>query len=75
MTEQQRQGIEILNRIRADVKDDGTPVISEDDYFHLLSFIIDRHQETQYVTQIVPAPYPSPILPYYDCQRWETTCK
>ena len=76
MTEQQRKGIEILNDLKANRYDDGTPVISDDDYFFLLSFIIDKPQEIT-----VPAPYPviqpwplQPLTPYYG-QRWEVTCK
>ena len=76
MTEQQRKGIEILNDLKANRYDDGTPVISDDDYFFLLSFIIDKPQEIT-----VPTPYPviqpwpsQPLTPYYG-QRWEVTCK
>ena len=76
MTEQQRKGIEILNDLKANRYDDGTPVISDDDYFFLLSFIIDKPQEIS-----VPTPYPviqpwpsQPLIPYYG-QRWEVTCK
>lgn len=73
MTEQQRKGIEILNDLKANRYDDGTPVISDDDYFFLLSFIIDKPQE------ITVAPYPviqpfQPLTPYYG-QHWEVTCK
>lgn len=76
MTEQQRKGIEILNDLKANKYDDGTPVISDDDYFFLLSFIIDKPQEI-----CVPTPYPviqpyqpPTIQPLYG-QRWEVTCK
>lgn len=75
MTEQQRKAIEILNDLKAGRNDDGTPVISDDDYFFLLSFIIDKQEIT------VPMPYPviqpwttQPLAPYYG-QRWEITCK
>ena len=75
MTEQQRKGIEILNNLKADKSGDGTPFISDDDYFFLLSFIIDKPQEIT-----IPTPYPiiqpwqPTIQPYYG-QRWEVTCK
>ena len=76
MTEQQRKGIEILNGLKANRYEDGTPVISDDDYFFLLSFIIDKPQEIS-----IPTPYPviqpwptQPLTPYYG-QRWEVTCK
>jgi hypothetical protein len=79
MTEQQRKGIEILNDLRTNKNGDGTPVISDDDYFFLLSFIIDRPQEVS-----VPTPFPvtlpaqpwqpPTIQPYYG-QRWEVICK
>lgn len=72
MTEQQRKAIEILNGIKSEQKLDGDQVISEDDYFFLLSFIIDKPQEIT-----VPAPYPviqpcplQPLTPLY-----ETICK
>ena len=68
MTEIQRKGIEILNGIQ-----DGSHALTDDDYFFLLSFIIDR-PEVQYVPQIVPVTYPyTPLQPYYG--RWEITCK
>ena len=76
MTEQQRKAIEILNGIKNEQKLDGEQVISDDDYFFLLSFIIDKPQEIS-----VPTPYPviqpwqpPTIQPYYG-QRWEVTCK
>lgn len=76
MTEQQRKAIEILNGIKNEQKLDGEQVISDDDYFFLLSFIIDKPQEIS-----VPIPYPviqpwqpPTIQPYYG-QRWEVTCK
>lgn len=74
MTEQQRKGIEILNNIKAEKFDDGTPILSDDDYFFLLSFIVDKQQEVQYVPQVVPTVWPTnPISPLYG-QRWEITC-
>ena len=76
MTEQQRKAIEVLNNLKANQYKDGTPVISDDDYFFLLSFIIDKPQEIT-----IPTPYPiiqpwpsQPLTPYYG-QRWEVTCK
>lgn len=71
MTEQQRKGIEILNDLKAQKNDEGFPVISDDDYFYLLSFIIDKPQEVMPVTW----PWqPQPITPIFG-QRWEITCK
>ena len=72
MTEQQRKAIEILNGIKYEQKLDGEQVISDDDYFFLLSFIIDKPQE------ITVAPYPviqpfQPLTPYYG-QQMEVTC-
>ena len=74
MTEQQRKGIEILNNLKAEKFDDGTPIISDDDYFFLLSFIVDK-QEVQYVPQVVPTVWPGlpSTQPLYG-QRWEITC-
>ena len=74
MTEQQRKGIEILNNLKAEKFDDGTPILSDDDYFFLLSFIVDKQNEVQYVPQTVPTIWPtSPVPPLYG-QRWEITC-
>ena len=71
MTDIQRKGIEILNGIM-----DGSRKFSEDDYFFLMSFIIDRPQEIA-----VPTPYPviqpwvpPTVQPWYG-QRYEITCK
>ena len=77
MTEQQRKAIEILNGIRDERNGQGLKIINDDDYFFLLSFIIDKPLEIT-----VPAPYPviqpltwpvQPLTPYY--QQYETTCK
>ena len=45
MTEQQRKGIEILNNLKTKRFDNGTPALSDDDYFFLLSFIVDKQNE------------------------------
>ena len=75
MTEQQRKAIEILNGIKNEQKLDGEQVISDDDYFLLLSFIIDKQQEITAAPYPVIQPWPSqPLTPYYG-QRWEVTCK
>lgn len=55
MTEQQRKAIEILNGIKNEQKLDGEQVISDDDYFFLLSFIIDKPQEITIA--------PCPVIP------------
>ncbi len=74
MTEQQRKGIDILNNLKAEKFDDGTPILSDDDYFFLLSFIVDKQNEVQYVPQIVPTIWPTnPASPLYE-RRWEITC-
>ena len=73
MTEQQRKGIEILNNLKAEKFDDGTPILSDDDYFFLLSFIVDKQNEVQYVPRIVPQIVPTnPVTPLNG--RWEVTC-
>ena len=76
MTEQQRKAIEILNNLHAPMVLSEEKAIKDDDYFFLLSFIIDKTQEIS-----VPTPYPviqpwpsQPLTPYY-VQRWEVTCK
>ena len=74
MTEQQRKVIEILNNLKTKRFDDGTPALSDDDYFFLLSFIVDKQNEVQYVPQIVPTIWPTnPVSPLYG-RRWEVTC-
>ena len=78
MTEQQRKGIEILNNLKSEKYDDGTPMLSDDDYFYLMSFIIDKPQEV-FVPQVVPQwPLPGTTQPMWGpdrFQRWEITCK
>ena len=76
MTEQQRKAIEILNHLRAPLVLSGDSAIDDDDYFCLLSFIIDKPQEIS-----VPTPYPviqpwpaQPLTPIYG-QWWEVTCE
>lgn len=66
MTDQQRKGIEILNEIKSKNN------ISDDDYYFLLSFIIDG---PTYLPQIVPVPYQPPIIQPYYGQQYEVTCK
>jgi hypothetical protein len=75
MTEEQRKAIDLLNSIKGVQRLDGEPAISEDDYFFLLSFIVDRQRDIY-----VPTPYPvmpafpyEPLTPYYG-QKWEVTC-
>jgi hypothetical protein len=75
MTEQQRKAIEILNGLREPMVLSEERAISDDDYFFLLSFIVDKPQEIT-----VPTPYPviqplpyQPLTPFYG-QRWEVTC-
>ena len=41
MTKRQRRAIEILNDLKDNRYDDDTPVIDEDEYFLLLSFVTD----------------------------------
>jgi hypothetical protein len=69
MTEQQRKAIEILNGIRDERNENGLKIINDDDYFFLLSFIIDKPREIT-----IPSPYPviqpltlpmQPLTPYY----------
>ena len=74
MTEQQRKGIEILNNLKAEKFDDGTPILSDDDYFFLLSFIVDKQNEVQYVPQTVPTIWPANPISPLNGQRWEITC-
>ncbi len=75
MTEQQRKAIEILNSLREPMILSEERALSEDDYFFLLSFIIDKPNEL-YIPTPCPniTPWPSPIQPYYG-SRWEVTCK
>ncbi|MDD6017141.1 MAG: hypothetical protein PUC18_12865 [Prevotellaceae bacterium] len=73
MTEQQRKAIEILNRLHAPMVLSEEKAIEDDDYFFLLSFIIDKPHEIT-----VPTPYPviqpfQPLTPHYG-QRWEVIC-
>ena len=76
MTEQQRKAIEILNHLRAPLVLSEGSAIDDDEYFFLLSFIIDKPQEIRVTTPYpVIQPYQPPtIQPLYG-QRWEVTCK
>ena len=73
MTEQQRKAIEILNNIKNEQKLDGEQIINDDDYFFLLSFIIDKPQEITVAPCPVIPPF-QPLTPYYN-QQWEVTGK
>lgn len=75
MTEQQRKAIEILNSLREPMILSEERALSEDDYFFLLSLIIDKPHEV-YIPQPSPniTPWPPSIQPYYG-SRWEVTCK
>ena len=74
MTEQQRKAIEILNSLREPMILSEERALSEDDYFFLLSFIIEKPNEV-YILQPCPnITPPSPIQPYYG-SIWEVTCK
>lgn len=77
MTPQQRKAIEILNGIRNYLGENYEPVINEDDYFFLLSFIIDKPQEISVPTPYYPViqPWQPPTIQPYYYQRWEVTCK
>ena len=80
MTVQQRKAIGILNNLRTEKNDDGTPVMSEDDYFFLLDFVIRAQEDVRFVPQVIPTQWPLPgtVQPYYEqpgIQRWEITCK
>ena len=76
MTEQQRKAIEILNSLHSPMYLSEEKALEDDDYFFLLSFIIDRPQEIH-----IPQPYPvipqqwppEPIQPYYG-NRFNVTC-
>lgn len=71
MTEEQRKAIELLNSIKNEQKLDGEQIISEDEYYFLLDFIIDG---PKIVTPPVIQPMlPQPLTPYYS-QQWNTTC-
>ena len=69
MTEQQRKAIEILNTLREPMILSEERALSEDDYFFLLSFIIDKPTE-------VPVLQPWPATPLGPCyhERYEVTC-
>lgn len=65
MTEQQRKGIEILNKLRFNTEV-WPSVVSEDDYYFLLDFIINKQLEIS-----VPTPYP--IYPRESPWIYQTT--
>lgn len=80
MTEQQKEALEILNRIRNTPGVNAEAAMTDEQYFKLLDFIFKP--EVQYVPQVIPQviPAPYPVLPgttqpYYGQRQWEITCK
>jgi len=81
MTDKQKEAVRVLNRIKEQVITSSDikmldVVISDDEYFLLLEFILENKTEIQYVPQpTIPwtepgSPYGQPY--YYD---WKITCE
>ena len=65
MTDQQKEAIKILNRVKGSVLLGGTAVIDDDEYFALMEFIVEKQTEIHYVPQpTIPGITPD-IRPYY----------
>lgn len=81
MTDKQKEAVRVLNRIKehvitsSDIKMLDT-VISDDEYFLLLEFILENETEIQYVPQpTIPWTDPCPYVPPYYHYDWKTTCE
>lgn len=74
MTEQQRKAIRILNRIRQNWTDKDEQMLSDDDYFFLMSFVICQQQQVEYVPIYPMYPtFPPTVDPYYQFKYTTTT--
>ena len=80
MTDNQKKTIVVLNRLHNTYGFDEKPVLTDEEYFMLLEFIINKH-ETQYVpwpieNPLQPAPcqkLPWMTEPYYENPSWYCT--
>ena len=72
MSEKQKEAIKILNNLVARKDPEGNDIMTTEQYFTLLEFVVEEQQQVLYV----PEPWPTPpgIQPYYG-QRFEITCK
>ena len=57
MTDEQKQAIKVLNRVREKLTDD--------EYFTMLEFIIEEKQVTYIPQPTIPWTTPQPLQPYY----------
>lgn len=69
MTDKQKQAIKVLNRLK-DILIRGTIVITEDEYFMLMEFVMNYKPDIQYIPY---TPNPLDHLPIYG-QELKTTC-
>ena len=66
MTDKQKEAILLLNSIKAKPGMDGTAMMTDEEYFTLMDFIIEAKTEIQYVPQpTFPWTAPQPLQPYY----------
>ena len=66
MTDQQKQAINILNKLKVQPTMNGEAMMTDDEYFLLLDFIIGNKTEIPYVPQpAIPWTVPQPLDPYY----------
>lgn len=78
MTDKQKEAVRVLNRIKEQVITSSDikmldVVISDDEYFLLLEFILENKTEIQYVPQPT-IPWTEPVPPYYHYD-WKITCE
>lgn len=80
MTDKQKEAIMLLNSIKATPTVSGEAIMTDEQYFTLLEFIVDK-PEKEYVPHVIPQvvpfewPFPGITSPTYSPQRWEITCK
>lgn len=69
MTEKQKQAIKVLNRLK-DILIRGTIVITEDEYFMLMEFVMNYKPDIQIIPSYSPTPFDNEKI----WKEFKTTC-
>lgn len=65
MTDKQKEAIMLLNSIKATPTVSGEAIMTDEQYFTLLEFIIEEKQVTFMPQPTIPWTAPQPLQPYY----------
>ena len=65
MTDKQKEAIMLLNSIKATPTVNGEAIMTDEQYFTLLDFIIEEKQVTYIPQPTIPWTSPQPLQPYY----------